>query len=153
MPSSLLPFCLPFLLFLHFLMSAIFKDQDLCVLIWSVVSDSFRPCGLQPHQAPLSRQEYWSGLPFPTPGNRSDPGIEPSSPALAGEFFTTEPPGKPKDQGRQLRILQDNSEWMLDLQGGKAVLNTDPQTLIGQEDARGKSLNSYEDLKVAIPWC
>ena len=48
--------------------------------------------------------------------------------------------------------MQDNSEWMLDLQGGKAVLNTDPQTLIGQEDARGKSHNSYEDLKVAIPW-
>ena len=48
------------------------------------------------HQAPLSmgfsRQEYWSGLPFPPPGNLSDPGIEPvplTSPALAGRFFTT----------------------------------------------------------------
>jgi len=38
----------------------------------------------------LSRQEYWSGLPFPTPGDLSDPGIEPTSPALAGRFFTTE---------------------------------------------------------------
>ena len=51
------------------------------------------------HQAPLSlkfsKQEYWSGLPFPTPGDRPDPGMEPTSPALAGEFFTTEPPGKP----------------------------------------------------------
>ena len=51
-------------------------------------------------QAPLSmgfsRQEYWSGLPFPSPGDLSDPGIEPVSPALAGGFFTTEPPGKPK---------------------------------------------------------
>ena len=51
-------------------------------------------------QAPLlwefSRQEYWSGLPFPTPGNLPDPGIESTSPALAGEFFTTVPPGKPK---------------------------------------------------------
>ena len=48
------------------------------------------------HQAPLSmgfpRQEYWSGLPFSFPG--SDPGIEPVSPALAGGFFLTEPPGK-----------------------------------------------------------
>ena len=55
------------------------------------------------HQAPLSmefsRQEYWSGLPFPSPGNLPDPGIEPTSPALAGGFFTTELHGK-------LRTLQ-----------------------------------------------
>ena len=38
------------------------------------------------------RQEYWSGLPFPSPGKLPNPGIEPTSPALAGEFFTTEPP-------------------------------------------------------------
>ena len=51
------------------------------------------------HQAPLSmgffRQEHWSGLPFPNQGDLPDPGIEPASPALAGRFFTTEPPGKP----------------------------------------------------------
>ena len=44
----------------------------------------------------FSRQEYRSGLPFPTPGDLLDPGIEPTSfvsPALAGGFFTTEPPG------------------------------------------------------------
>ena len=41
------------------------------------------------------RQEYWSGLPYPSPGDIPDPGIEPTSPALAGGFFTTEPPGKP----------------------------------------------------------
>ena len=49
-------------------------------------------------QAPLSigflRQEYWSVLPFPSPGDLSLPGIEPMSPALACGFFTTEPPGK-----------------------------------------------------------
>ena len=43
----------------------------------------------------FSRQEYWSGLPFPSPGDLPDPGIEPMSPALAGGFFTTEPLGKP----------------------------------------------------------
>ena len=50
------------------------------------------------HQAPLSlgssRQEHWSGWPFPSPGILPDPGIELSSlvsPALAGKFFTTEP--------------------------------------------------------------
>ena len=41
----------------------------------------------------LSRQEYGSGLPFPSPGDLPDPGIEPKSPALTGGFFTTEPPG------------------------------------------------------------
>jgi len=50
------------------------------------------------HQAPLSmeffRQEYWSGLPFPSPGDLPDPGIEPMSPispVLTGEFFTIVP--------------------------------------------------------------
>ena len=42
----------------------------------------------------FSKLEYWSGLPFPTPGDLLDPGIEFASPALAGRFFTTEPPGK-----------------------------------------------------------
>ena len=45
----------------------------------------------------FSRQEYWSGLPCPPPGDLPDPGIEltsPVSPALAGQFFTTVPPGK-----------------------------------------------------------
>ena len=50
-------------------------------------------------QAPLSmgfsRQRYWSGLPFPSPGDLPDPGIEPMTSALAGRFFTTEPQGSP----------------------------------------------------------
>ena len=63
-----------------------------------VMSDSATPRTVA-HHAPLSmgfpRQEYWSGLPFPSPGDLPDPGIEPSSPALAGRFFTIEPPGNP----------------------------------------------------------
>ena len=51
------------------------------------------------HQAPLSmefsRQEYWSRLQLPTPGDLPDPGLKPASSALAGRFFTTEPPEKP----------------------------------------------------------
>ena len=43
----------------------------------------------------ISRQEYWSGLPFPPPEDLPDPGIKAASPELAGEFFTTEPRGKP----------------------------------------------------------
>ena len=54
------------------------------------------PC-IVAHQAPLymefSRPEYWSGLPFPSPGDFSDPGIEAASPALVGRFFATEPQG------------------------------------------------------------
>jgi len=50
-------------------------------------------------QAPLSmgfpRQEYWSGLPFPSPGDLPNPGIESAYLALAGRFFTYEPPEKP----------------------------------------------------------
>ena len=76
------------------------KNTSTCVLSrvqlfatpWTVV-----------HQAPLlmefSRQEYWSGLPFPSPGNLCNPGIEPTSPAsptLADGFFTTVLPRKPR---------------------------------------------------------
>ena len=51
------------------------------------------------HQAPpsmgFSRQEYWSGLPFPSPGDLPDPGIEPRSPTLQADALTSAPPGKP----------------------------------------------------------
>ena len=53
-------------------------------------------------QTPLSlgfsRQDYWSGLPFLSPEDIPNPGIKPMSPALAGKFFTTEPPVKPTQQ-------------------------------------------------------
>ena len=44
----------------------------------------------------FSRQEYWSGLPSPSPGDLPDPGIEPGSPALQADALSSEPPGKPK---------------------------------------------------------
>ena len=51
------------------------------------------------HQAPLcvgfSRQESWSELPFPSPGDLPEPGIEPGSSALEADALTSEPPGKP----------------------------------------------------------
>ena len=43
------------------------------------------------------RQEYWSGLPFPYPGDLPDPGIEPGSPALQADALPSEPPGKPME--------------------------------------------------------
>ena len=42
----------------------------------------------------FSSQEYWSGLPFPSPGDLPDPGIEPGSPTLQADALTSEPPGK-----------------------------------------------------------
>ena len=51
------------------------------------------------HQAPpsmgFSRQEYWSRLPFPTPGDLPNPGMESRSPAVQADALTSEPPGKP----------------------------------------------------------
>ena len=66
----------------------------------SVLADSLRHDGVvcqAPLPVGLSRQEYWSGLPFPPPEDLPDPGTEGASllsPVLAGRFFTTELPGK-----------------------------------------------------------
>ena len=56
---------------------------------WTVVYQTSLSMG-------FSRQEYWSGLPFPSPGDLLDPGIEPRSPALQADALTSEPPGKPR---------------------------------------------------------
>ena len=64
--------------------------SDASVTPWTVACQASLSVG-------FPRQEYWSGLPFPPPGNLPDPGVEPASPAssaLTGRFFTTEPPGK-----------------------------------------------------------
>ena len=67
--------------------------KNLMCQVASVVSDSVTPCsppGSSVHG--ISWQEYWSGLPFPPPGDLPNPGIKPkslTSPALAGRFFTT----------------------------------------------------------------
>ena len=64
----------------------------------SVMPNSLRPYELT-QQAPLSmefsRQEYWSGYPFPSPRDLSNPGTEPKSPTLQAESLQSEPPGKP----------------------------------------------------------
>ena len=64
------------------------------------MSDSCGPMTVA-RQAPLSlefsKQEYWSGLPFPSPGDLPNPGIEPRSPALQADSLATELPGKPME--------------------------------------------------------
>ena len=68
------------------------QKRNLVSTLYLVALNSF-------HQAPpsmeFSRQEYGSGLPFSSPGHLPNQGMEPESPALAGRFFFTEPPGKP----------------------------------------------------------
>ena len=54
---------------------------------WTVALQALKSMG-------FSWQEYWNGLPFPSPGNLPSPGIQPASSSLAGGFFTTEPSGK-----------------------------------------------------------
>ena len=75
----------------------------------SVVSNSMQPSGLYSPQAPLfmefSRQEYWSGLPFPSPGDLPDPGIKPRSPALQEDSLPSAPAGKPIALGKYTLIL------------------------------------------------
>ena len=75
----------------------------MCMSVCSVMSYSFTTPWTGDHQAPLSmeffRQEYWSGLPFSSPKDLPNPGIEPTSlasPTLAGNSWPVEPPGKPK---------------------------------------------------------
>ena len=79
-------------------------------LFFFLMSNSFATLWTIAHKSPLSvgfpRQEYWSGLPFPSPGYLPDPGIEPVSPALAGGFFITEPPVKP-------RVMITNTQMVL----------------------------------------
>ena len=64
----------------------------------SALSDSLRPPRTVAHQAPLSmefsRQEYWTGLPFPSLGDLPDPGIKPKFPTLQADSLPSEPPGK-----------------------------------------------------------
>ena len=59
----------------------------------------------------FSRQEYWSGLSFPSPGDLPNPGIEPGSPALRADALTSESPGKPNyDFCSQLILIRNTKE-------------------------------------------
>ena len=104
-----------------------YDSKHCCCCCWVT---QLCPAFLQPpwtvaHQAPLSmgfsRQEYWSGLPFPSPGDLPDPGIKPESAALAGGFFTTEP-GKAQTSQTTLKKkkktnkLQNTPTYVITLQ-------------------------------------
>ena len=99
-------------------------SECVCVCVCVCVCTQWCPTHYDPTDCnppgSCARQEYWSGLPFPPPGDLPNPGTEPTAPetpgteptapetpALAGRFFTTEPPGKPYlkiQMGKQMGI-------------------------------------------------
>ena len=94
------------------------------------------------YQAPLSmefsRQEYWSGLPFPSPGDLPDPGIESRSPALQADALPSEPPGKSlvAQLGKNPPAMQET--WIRSL---------------GREDPLEKRMATHSSiLSWRIPW-
>ena len=97
-----------------------------------VVSDSFATPRTVARQAPLSmgfpRQAHWSGLPFPSPGDLPDPGIKRTSPASAGRFFTTEPPGSPYSTNRPAYV----QKVLLLSHSSRVQLCATPQTVAHQ---------------------
>ena len=82
------------------------RSQAVCVRLAAQLCPTL--CDLKDCSLPVStihgekKIEYWSGLPFPPPGDPPDPGIEPMSPALQADSLPTEPSGKPPISGRTL---------------------------------------------------
>ena len=87
-----------FCYFISTLVISIYINTEVLNVSYSVVSDSATPWTVA-HQAPLSiefsRQEYWSGVQFLSPGDLPDLGIKPRSPALQANSLLSEPPGNP----------------------------------------------------------
>ena len=68
----------------------------------SVMSNSVQKTHQVPRSVEFSRQEYWNGSPFPSPGDLPDPGIESGSPALQADSLPSETPGKSNPDGKIL---------------------------------------------------
>ena len=83
----------------------------------------------------IPRQEYWSGLPFPSPGALPNPGTEPTSPALAGGFFTAEPPGKSSQLSEQ--------QFTCKAAETSAIKRSLPVDRAGSEEKRNLKERSY----------
>ena len=103
-----------------------------------VIANSFATPQTVAHQAPLSmgfsRQEYWSGLPFPSPGELPDPGIEPASPALQADSLPSDPLGKLTHSKCPLKTWV--KDWMNRKMHSPSCIHPDP--------------NFYEDLPLPL---
>ena len=87
-----------------------FSRVQLFVTLWTVACQASLSLG-------FSRQEYWSGLPFPPPEDLPNPGTEPGSPALQADSLPTEPPGKPPNQFIFLQEVPSGSTSTLLVEG------------------------------------
>ena len=107
----------------HPLQNLLFVDiLTAAILKWSEVKSFSRvrlfatpwPVAYQvPPSMGFSRQEYWNGLPFPSPGDLPDPGIEPRSPTFQAEALTSEPPGKPTSSHSDRREMVPHCDFDL----------------------------------------
>ena len=101
----------------YFLIQDLLFQNPLKVKVKSLSVRLFATPWTVTHQAPpsigFSRQEYWSGLPFPSPGYLPDPGIEPRSPPLQADALTSEPPGKPKMPWVPTKLPSTSWSWQL----------------------------------------
>ena len=98
----------------------------------------------------FSRQEYWSGLPFPSPGDLPDPGIEPGSPMLQADTLTSEPPGKPPF--KYWVRLNTDSVVAQTVKCLPTMRETRVRSL-GREDPLGKEMATHSStLAWKIPW-
>ena len=83
-----------------------------CLTLWTPWTVAYQA----PQCMEFSRKEYWSRLPFPSPGDLPNPGIEPRSPALQADAVPSEPPGKPGDLAKGLRTPKEfdlGGQWDL----------------------------------------
>ena len=112
-------------------------------------------------QAPLSmgfpRKEYWRGLPFPSPGDFPDLEIKPTSPALAGGFFTTEPPGKPNLFPRMIVInlssVVKGASLVAQLVKNLPAMRETRVPSLGWEDSLEKGMATHSSILAwRIPW-
>ena len=97
------------------------------------------------------RQEYWSGWPFPPPGDLPDRGIKPASPALADRLFTTEPPGTPKSV--HLTIRQSGLGRIFPVLSFLSVPFTRPWFCLQRDITSPHLMPSYEvQNSILMPW-
>ena len=120
-----------------------------CVCVCLVISNSFVTPWTVAHQAPLSmefsRQEYWSGLLFPPPGDLPDPRIEPGSPTLQVDSLESEPPGKPLNKVGCLVSMEGNRAVIFKLCSGASSSTT-------WDLARKAGLGPMLDLQTQTLW-
>ena len=105
-------------------------------------------------QAPLSTgfswQEYWSGLPFLSPGDLPDPGIEPRSPALQADSLPSEPPGKPKALKKKKRKTKTNIFLRLSLKKIQKAIKENSKWILRESSENGNSWHTEGNCHVVI---